>query len=311
MKKHIRYLLLLACFISLHAANAQSFVSITIDDIPNTAKNENGHYKSTLLNTLDTLQIPIAVFITTNMIDKGDTTQNIALLNAWLQREYITPCYHSYNHLHLAEVGTETFKADFEKGELRLKKLAHDNNKTIKYFRFPYNELGKDSTQQTEIANYLTSKNYLVAPFTIESIDWMFNHLYEYYLTANDTPKAKTIGEKYVSTTIAYFNYFDSLAQQQYNRKINQIYLCHDNPINAAYLPLIITQLKKQNYTFISFEAALKDNIYKQKTHYHQKWGISWLYRWMNNKQEMRNCMKHEPDTREIENLYNQIQTQN
>lgn len=53
---------------------------------------------------------------------------------------------------------------------------------------------------------------------------------------------------------------------------------------------------------------SMKDAVYKQDTFYYKKWGISWLYRWMNDSSGRKKAMQNEPDLNEIYELYNFIQ---
>ncbi|WP_162147230.1 polysaccharide deacetylase family protein [Flavobacterium enshiense] len=272
-------------------------VAITIDDVPN--------IKNNLLSKLDSLSIPIAIFINEGKIYKSETVdKNHAILENWIKRHYITIGNHTFNHSRYSEVGINSFKIDIEKGTLISLELAKKYNKKLKYFRFPYNDLGHDSIQHKQIANYLISKKYIITPFTIESIDWMYNSVYEYYLKQDDKTNADKIGNAYVQKTLELFNYFEKIGFDKYHRNISQIYLCHDNQLNTDYLPVLINELKNKKYKFISLEKALKDKIYSQTDNYNKKWGISWMYRWLHSKEELKSLQTQEPSTEEIENIY-------
>jgi len=217
--------------------SGQSKVAITIDDVPNISKFKRDHFNNILLNKLDSLNIPIDIFINEGNIYKNEhVSKNFDLLNQWAKRAYVSLGNHSFNHPRFSDVGVDSFAIEIDKGESITGELSKLYNKKLKYFRFPYNDLGKDSLQQIQIANYLQQNNYIIAPFTIESSDWIFNYLYKYYLRNNQKEKAKNIGNSYVEITLKYFSFFDSIAVNQYGRKINQIYLCHDNSINADYI---------------------------------------------------------------------------
>jgi hypothetical protein len=84
--------------------------------------------------------------------------------------------------------------------------------------------------------------------------------------------------------------------------------MCHDNTINIDYLPEIVEKLKIKNYDFIGLEEALLDEVYNNKNYYNKKWGISWIYRWIENDEERKEIMQTEPTTIEIENLFETIQ---
>jgi peptidoglycan/xylan/chitin deacetylase (PgdA/CDA1 family) len=283
-------------------------ISITIDDVPNTKKFRADHYRSLLLETLDSLNIPIAIFINEGLIYRTiDTVQNLMLLEEWVKRNFITLGNHTFSHLRYSDITFDEFKKDVEKGEIISRQLANKFNKTLETFRFPYNDLGLDSIHQAKMDSFLTSMAYKIAPFTVESSDWMFNAVYEHYISNLEFEQAAKIGALYVSTTIAYVHYFDSLSQSIYGRNVNQIYLCHDNSINAKYLKEIIVALESEDYEFVSFKDAIMDSAYNQSNVYYKKWGISWFYRWMTDSNIRKEWMKKEPDISDIETIYNTI----
>lgn len=305
---NFKYLLLTGFLIVYQLANSQKMVSITIDDVPNSNRLEKDGYQSVLLNKLDSLKIPIAIFINEGLIYKTDSvSKNFESLNNWIQREYVTVGNHSFNHLRYSTTEINSFQKEIMNGESISRQLAKKYKKTIKYFRFPFNDLGKDSIQHSQINYFLQKNNYIITPFTIESSDWIYNTVYEYYLSEKDFKKAKEIGEAYLIKTLEYFDFFDSLAKEDYQRTINQIYLCHDNKLNADFLPQLINELKKRHYKFISLENALTDKVYQQKDRYFKKWGISWLYRWEASQKERIENMKKEPTTEIITELYEEI----
>lgn len=292
--------------LKVHQKTERPKIAITIDDVPNTKIFKDSRYKSLLLESLDSLNIPIAIFVNEGLIKKtSDTAQNVMLLEEWVKRQYVTLGNHTYSHLRYSDVEFDEFKKDIEKGGVILNQLANELNKSVDYFRFPYNDLGIDSLHQIKMDSLLTTLNYKIAPFTVESSDWLFNAIYEYYISNSNFEEAGKIGELYVSKTIEYIHFFDSLSQSIYGRNINHIYLCHDNSINAKYLKKITAFLESENYEFVSIDEAIKDSAYSQNNNYYNKWGISWLYRWMSDSNKRKEWMKKEPDMSDPETLYN------
>lgn len=280
-------------------------IAITIDDVPNTRRFEFNNYRSYLMESLDSMQIPVAIYINEGQIFKtADTTKNRALLEEWSKKEYVTLGNHSYSHFRYSDTPLERFTSDVEKGEIMTRQFAQTYNKSLESFRFPFNDLGLDSVQHVKMDSVLRSMSYTIAPFTVESSDWMFNAVYEHYLSKSDFAQATRIGELYVSKTLDYFHFFDSLSIALYGRKIKQIYLCHDNTLNARYLKEIVRLLTEKGAEFVSMDEAMKDPVYQQKNTYFKKWGVSWLYRWMPLQSERMQWMKLEPDQSEIEGLY-------
>jgi peptidoglycan/xylan/chitin deacetylase (PgdA/CDA1 family) len=241
----------------------QKSVAITVDDVPNTRNYDQDHQISGLLTCLDSMDIPVAIFINEGKIyETGSKSHNQKLLEEWVSREYVTVGNHTYSHSRYSEVGLNTFAADIEKGEVITRKLARKYQKPIQWFRFPYNDLGIDSVQHAQIDSVLRQATYKTAPFTIESSDWMFNAVYEHYLALGKPDSASIIGEMYVAKTLETFTFFDSLSTEIYHRQVKQIYLCHDNPLNAKYLPTIIQSLKNQQYDLIDMNTAYEDPVY-------------------------------------------------
>ena len=271
-------------------------VAISIDDVPNTTSYKSLGY-SALLKTLDSLQIPVSIFINEGLIEKtASIEKNKELLSAWASRPYITLGNHGYSHSRYSEISIDSFKQEVVLGQKLTKKLAHKYNKSLNYFRFPYNDLGKDSLEHKKAEAYLKATKYYSTPFTIESSDWLFNTVYLHYLKEGDNKAAKETAEAYVQHTLAKFTYFEDLVKNEYGGKVPHIYLCHDNLLNARYLPKIITQLKEKNYGFISLEEALENPIYDQENNYYKKWGVSWIYRWIKDAKKRSNYMKSAPE---------------
>lgn len=288
--------------------NDVSKIAITIDDVPNTRKFQKDNYNAHLLRHMDSLDIPVAIFINEGLIYRTDSTsKNMELLEEWIKRDYVTAGNHTFSHIRYSDVGFETFKKDVEIGQELSVSLAFKYNKSLIDFRFPYNDLGGDSLDHRRMDSLLQAMNYTISPFTVESSDWMFNAVYEHYLSNSEFERATKIGELYVSKTMDYIHFFDSLSVQVYGRKMNQIYLCHDNAINANYLSEIIGSLTEQGFEFISLKSALLDPAYQQTSKYYKKWGISWLYRWIDDPVERKYWMSLEPDNSEIENQFNSL----
>lgn len=307
MPNRLSLILILLLLINFGISQAQS-VSITIDDVPNTRLYKANGLKSGLLEKLDSLQIPVAIFINEGGLYKTDEiTQNFSLLTEWAKRDYITLGNHSFNHSRYSEVGIDSFQVDIMKGEAITRELAEFYQKPLQFFRFPYNDLGEDSLQHTQVNSFLTAHHYQIAPFTVESSDWLFDYLYAHYLEMNQPEDAQIIGELYLQNTLDYFDYIDSVATAQYGRNIHHIYLCHDNVLNADYMDVLVQALKNKGYSFISLEEAMQDKIYQQEDIYYKKWGISWLYRWMNNPEKRMQLLRKEPEMKDILEEYNKV----
>ena len=285
--------LILLCFIAQAAIAQHKEVAITIDDIPNVYVYKQHGFSSPLLNQINELKLPVAIFINENNVHLNEfEKENRQGLVRWLTNKNITPGNHSYSHMNYSDTSLAAFKEDVLKGSIITRETIKKNPL---YFRFPYNSMGKDSVAHYQIKSFLKEIGYINTPFTIESEDWAFNSSYEVALRNNDIEKAKQIGESYLTFTLQLFAYFEKLCKEMYGRNIKHIYLCHDNPLNADYLGELIKRLKHDGYAFITLDEALKDKVYQSKDHYTGRFGFSWVYRWQADEMKRKSLMKQEP----------------
>jgi peptidoglycan/xylan/chitin deacetylase (PgdA/CDA1 family) len=284
---------------------AQKQVAITIDDVPNIKKYQSED-KMAFLDYLSENQIQAAIFINESRLGHQSNSA-IKYLEPWIVDANITVGTHTYSHSRYSKAGLDVFTKDIVKGIEVSSGLAAEVDKSIDYFRFPYNDLGKDSLEYEAIHYVLDSLQLISTPFTVECSDWMFNSIYEYYLKTDSVNKAKEIGQAYVDATLDSFEWMDSLTIAQYGRRVKHIYLCQDNSINVKYLPLIVERLKADDYEFISLDEAMDDEVYSQQSHFYKSWGISWIYRWMTDNEERKKLMRQEPDVMEYYRIYERI----
>lgn len=253
------------------------------------------------------MDIPFTIFINESKLFQNEMAEkNKMLLVRWIAHRNSSIGNHSFSHLRYSEVGFDRFVEDIQKGLVLSDSMASRYGKPIDSFRFPFNDLGKDSIQQGQIREYLKVSGEQIAPFTVESSDWMFDSVYCYYLENGEHEKAQELGELYVANTMELLIFFEGMAEEIYGRPISQIYLCHDNEINADYLPELVSALRYEGYEIVGFEESMKDRVYSQEDRYYQKWGMSWLYRWMQTQEERVQWMKREPDLTEIQQLFEQ-----
>ncbi|WP_026630671.1 polysaccharide deacetylase family protein [Dyadobacter alkalitolerans] len=300
-----KYMLLAAFTLICGLSRAQQrSVSITIDDVPNVhLAKANG--TSSLLQKLDSLKLPIAIFINeANLKQTPAAEKNKALLKSWVLRDYVTVGNHSYSHPNYAEVGYEAFKQEVIKGEVLTRQLLKGSGKSLNYFRFPFNSMGKDSVAFDRMQAFLKERKYINTPYTVESEDWLYAQLYDKALKEGDVQVAKSIGSQYVETSVEIFVFFDSLSVATYGRPIKQIYLCHDSQLNTDYLPQLVQKLKDQQYNFISLGDAMTDPVYQSKEYYKGPFGFSWVYRWIEDPARRRTMMRLEPQNVEIHKAY-------
>lgn len=303
MRKHCYFFLF--SFITLSAFAQERSVSITIDDVPNVHLYTASGNSSGLLKKLDSLNLPVAIFINEGNLKRNNAfDQNKKLLQSWISRPYVTVGNHSYSHPNYGEIGFDAFKDEVLKGEELSRKMAEDAGKKLEYFRFPFNAMGKDSAEQLRMRQFLTEHHYISTPFTVESEDWLYTQLYEKALKEGKAEEAKSIGNRYVELSLQLFEYLDGVALKVTGKPVKQIYLCHDNLLNTVYLPVLIQKLKEKKYRLISLAEAMDDPAYRLPLYYHGNWGFSWLYRWVKDVDQRRSFMRIEPADKEAQQAF-------
>ncbi len=310
----MKTIIILLIHLSLYnlSFSQEKYVTITMDDLCY-AFNGNSIDKiekasDSLLYSITKLNIPVTVFVNEkSFIKEGETDRRLSLLKKWISNPQVTIGNHTYSHINYADTTLSAFEGDIIQGEALTKELLKKENENLKYFRFPFNCTGKDSLSKAEIYDFLSHRGYVIAPFTIESSDYMYNALYTKYIKEGNTKAANEIIEEYIGFTIKLFQFFDEAAKKIIGRNIRQIYLCHTNLLNAVSFNKLINALKQQGYSFISLDEAFDDKIYNSKDYYFQHYGISWFYRWIENKDERIKLMKKEPEDTNIEQRYNKL----
>ncbi|KQS33353.1 polysaccharide deacetylase family protein [Dyadobacter sp. Leaf189] len=298
---------ILALLLFGNAAQAQKSVAITIDDVPNVqiVERDGG---SRLLKRLDSLHIPVAIFINeANLLKTGHAKQNQQLLKSWLVSDFITPGNHTYSHPNYGEAGFNAFSEDVIKGEKLTRKILAGTGKKLSYFRFPFNAMGKDSLAHLQMQQFLVQKGYRLTPFTVESEDWLYNELYEKALRKGNSALADSIADQYITMSLKLFSYIDSISVAMFGKEVRHIYLCHDNRLNTDYLPVLIQKLKDNRYQLVSLDEAMEDPAYRSIDYYHGNAGFSWLYRWMKHADKRKAAMRAEPLNPGIQRAYDEM----
>ena len=181
----MKLLAIIIAFLSLSSfASAQNkSVAITMDDLlyayDNMSIHELEEANKSLLKSIAKHKIPVTVFINENsFIKTGETERRLSIYKKWINNPFVTVGNHTYSHKNYSETTSTEFEKDIIKGEVITKELLNKNDKHLKYFRFPYNCTGKDSISREEIFSFLKDRGYTITPFTIESLDYIYNSLY-------------------------------------------------------------------------------------------------------------------------------------
>ncbi len=286
---------------------AQRQIALSIDDVPGVNVQSSDGSASRLLLRLDSLHIPVCIFINEKNEESINAATGHSALEQWIARDYMTIGNHSYSHPDLSKVGTKAFLDNVDRGAVLCTNLAKKYHKDFHYFRFPYNDCGVDSLQQDTMRRALQERGYSIAPFSLESADYAYNDVYVHRWQLGDSVGARAVAQSYLHYTVAILLFIDSVATANGSSNLRHIYLCHDNALNRDYLPELVRHIQDLGFRFVSFDSAVQDPGYHRPLAYHGRGGMSWIYRWMHSPQR-RLAMIAEPGDIDILHEYQSLQ---
>ena len=232
-------------------------IAITIDDLPfvgsangkaSNLQREHDRFMK-ILQTLRDKNVPATGFVIAGSIEKGQWE----LLEQFQQAGFILG-NHTYSHRSLNSVSAEKYIEDVDKADKILTPLMT----TPKYFRYPYLAESKGDKKQ-KVYDYLTEHQYIIAPVTIDSKDFLFNSqlfAIPYRLREQNLNRLKQRYLAYIwSQTVRAEN-----KAKKFNgdKPVKQILLIHANLINSYCLGDIIDLYQQHGYRFISLADALE-----------------------------------------------------
>ena len=220
---------------------------MTIDDLPFVGESKNFHL-AMIIDAIKLNAIPATGFI----IAREVNATNLPTLQKFREAG-LSLGNHTLSHINLNRVTADTYIQDIDTADKILTPVLTEP----KFFRYPYLAQG-DGLKKERVQHYLSSKNYHVAPITIDSKDFIFNQL---LLSVPESERRHFL-------TVLKPCYLDFIWQQTLkaeehsrytkNPDQTQILLIHANLLNAYVLPDIINLYKQNGFNFVSLAEALK-----------------------------------------------------
>ena len=288
-------------------------IAITFDDLPavsvpagetcdlaalkaNTAK---------LLATLTAHSVPITGFVNEGRICKSLGAEALpTLLNLWLDAGAELG-NHTYSHVDIDATTVDAYEADVVRGETVISKLLSERGRTLRYFRYPFLNTGRNQDIKTTIDSFLAKRGYTEAPVTIGSNEWMFAAIYADAKDHGDLATMKLVTDAYVPYMERVVSYFERASTRLFRRQIGQVLLLHASALNADSLDQLIAMLQSRGYRFVTLGEALQDPAYRTPDDYLGSDGFSCLLRWAQAEKMLMAPRPAEPAV--IRNLYAQI----
>lgn len=298
-----KLLILLLLAINWMSFGQQKQVCFSFDDLPVVSYgiNDSTYQKELLhkiIHSLKTNNVPAIGFVNARKLYLNGKVLawQIQLLKSWTTNG-LELGNHTFSHPDYNTTAFRAFTADVVKGEPILKKVLKEHNQKLKYFRHPFLHVGNSKAKADSLTDFLTQRNYVVAPVTIDNEDYLFALAYKRAKDKKDEALASKIGQDYIGYMEKKLKYYETLSNRLFGRNISQILLMHSSLINADYLDSLISMYKSNNYTFVSLTDALIDPAYQTGITVFGNWGISWMDRWALSAGKKGDFFKDDPET--------------
>ena len=260
-------------------------IAITIDDLPAgdasvASAASITEMTSKLLAILQQQNVPAIGFVNERKLYKwGEVDQRIRSLSMWLDGGFELG-NHTFSHTSLNRAGLKTFEDEIIAGETVTRMLLAEHKMTLRYFRHPYLDTGRDLQTRREAEAFLANRGYRIAPITVDAWDWMFARVYADAKKHGDSALQQQIVAAYLSHTDAVLAYCEKLSKQLAGYEIKQILLLHATWLEAEHLGEVLEVMRKRGYKFITLDEALNDQAYSLPDTYIGEEGTSWLDHW-------------------------------
>ncbi len=264
------------CIFSTFVSAGQ--IAITFDDLPGvqeeSAEKERNLNKR-ILTALDKFKAPAIGFVNEGKLySQQETQEKIEILQSWIDRGHPLG-NHTYSHKSFSTTEGNEFELDVIKGANVSKELMSKAGLKYRYFRHPCLDTGNNQENRSSFERFLRREGYSIAPVTIDTDDWKFNHL----LLEHPEDQAKII-QKYLDHTCAKFDFYESASKKIFGRNIKHTWLLHVNLINSLAIEDLLKMVQERGYDFVTLDKALEDKAYAERDGFYGPFGVSWLYRW-------------------------------
>jgi peptidoglycan/xylan/chitin deacetylase (PgdA/CDA1 family) len=184
------------------------------------------------------------------------------VLSSWNNSGHLI-ANHTFTHPNFNSKNTtlEAFKLELVQNDTLIKKYSN----YYSYFRFPYLKEGNTKEKVSGFREFLKQKGYKNGHVTIDASDWYIDKRLVKRLKQN--PKADLSGfrDYYKNHLFNRALFYDSLAYQLTNRRINHVILLHHNLAASLFLDDLIEHFKANGWEVMDADKAYEDTIYQEE----------------------------------------------
>ena len=236
-------------------------MAITFDDLPfaysgQLTMADQREAVTRVLATLDKHRVTATAFV----IGRSVTNANRSLVDSVVRAGHLVGS-HSFSHQDLGMVSAEDYILDLQKGEEAIKPWL----KGVLYFRYPFLRQGNTVEKRDAVLSWLASRGTVVAPVTIDNNDYVYN---QRLVDAKAAGRTIDVRDEYFDHMMKMAAFYDAKGRARMGRAVKQVLLLHMNYLNSLYLDELLQRFRDDGWSFITFEEALKDGVYRLKYDY-------------------------------------------
>lgn len=264
-------------------------VAITFDDLPYAGEGSRPSIDAAIVaqrhivSVLRRGRIPATGFVNEDKVQALGPA-GPRLLAEW-NKGLLALGNHGYSHFDSNDLNVAWIEQEVVKGEATIRPMAVSSDRSIPFFRFPYNHLGETETKRLAIEKLLASRGYKLAASTIDTSDYLFNNAYERAFAKRDRTMMQRIEQAYLDYTRVQIAFYGELGRKVLGREAPAIILLHANRLNAATIKQLLGLFRSADYRFVSLAQAQADQAYSTMPTVATKFGPMWAYRWARERQ--------------------------
>jgi peptidoglycan/xylan/chitin deacetylase (PgdA/CDA1 family) len=157
-------------------------------------------------------------------------------------------------------ISLEAFKNELSKNDLIIKKYSN----YYPYFRFPYLKEGNTEEKVEGFRAFMFQKGYKNGHVSIDASDWYIDGRLIKRLKENPNADISGYREYYKKHLLNRATFYDSIAFQLTDRRINHVLLLHHNLAAALFLDDLIKHFEDNGWEVLDADKAYKDKIYNE-----------------------------------------------
>jgi peptidoglycan/xylan/chitin deacetylase (PgdA/CDA1 family) len=204
---------------------------------------------------------------------------HIEILRDWVGAGHVLG-NHNYWHSNVDEVDTRLFIKGIDMNDRLLTGVS--GRRTV-WFRYPRLKEGATRAKRDDIRNYLASRNYVLAPVTVDFNDWAWNRIYLRSLDAcpGGSPRRRELlHARYLEMAVLALKSSVLAARHIFGRDIRHVLLLHVGAFTALALDALLERFRALGVRFIALEEALEDRVYARVPDVLLRDGKSFLEQW-------------------------------